>query len=125
MNNGIAKTLKLVGNIVGGLGLFGGLILCGSEQNVYSPYTNGYTQSWTATSLAHGIILIVSSAVTMLILYGFAEIIEQLTLINLNTNSKKPNKTIAEQLKDLKTLLDDGMISKEEFENKKAQLLNS
>jgi hypothetical protein len=44
----------------------------------------------------------------------------------LNTNNKLPDKhskTIPEQLKNLKSLLDDDLISKEEFENKKVELL--
>ncbi|MFT8342201.1 SHOCT domain-containing protein [Clostridium beijerinckii] len=125
MNNEIANSIHKIGAILGKIGFVLGIIGCviGLIGFVIGPLAIG---GLGAVSIVYGIISIITSIITKYIFWGFAEIIEQLTLFNLNTNNKlsnKHSKTIPQQLKDIKTLLDDDLISKEEFENKKAELL--
>lgn len=125
MNNEIANSIHKIGEILGKIGFIFGIIGCilGLISLVIGPVGIG---GLGAVSIVYGIISIITAIITKYIFFGFAEIIEQLTLFNLNANNKLPNKhskTIPQQLKDLKALLDDDLITKEEFENKKTALL--
>ncbi len=125
MNNEIANSIHKIGAILGKIGFVLGIIgwVVGLIGFVIGPLGIG---GLGAISIVYGIVSIITAIITKYIFFGFAEIIEQLTLFNLNTNNKLPDKhskTIPEQLKNLKSLLDDDLISKEEFENKKVELL--
>ncbi len=60
-------------------------------------------------------------------LEGIKDTIEKNEIINNNqfdTSSTKNNKSLADQLKDLKDLYDSGVLTKEEFEKAKKKILN-